>query len=163
MSINKLWISKYYTAGFRLYQQRCSALIWDIMQCPAININRIVIYYLAKIVNQRKVLFLNETLPNIGVFQTNHQDFLFFALSQDFGPIKNLLLKTKQSFSIEWVSSWLSTVKLQRSREIMHLLASAGHPFDCLCNNSHLCEIFEEISSHWDPSWGSHWPRPSPA
>ena len=28
----------------------------------------------------------------IGVFQANYQDFLFFALSQDFGPIKNLLL-----------------------------------------------------------------------
>ncbi len=26
------------------------------------------------------------------LFQANYQDFLFFALSQDFGPIKNLLL-----------------------------------------------------------------------
>ena len=35
------------------------------MQRPAININRMIINYLAKIVNPRKVLFLNETLPNV--------------------------------------------------------------------------------------------------
>ena len=33
----------------------------------------------------------------IGVFQANYQDFLFFALSQDFVPIKNLLLNTAKS------------------------------------------------------------------
>ena len=65
ISINKLSISKFYIAGFKLYQQRCSTLIWDIMQCPTININRIVVNYLARIRNQRKVLFLNETLPHI--------------------------------------------------------------------------------------------------
>ncbi len=37
MSFNRLWISKFYTAGIRLYQQRCSAFIFDIMQCPAIK------------------------------------------------------------------------------------------------------------------------------
>ncbi len=37
----------------------------------------------------------------IGVFQANYQDILFFALSQDFDPIKNLLLSVIVNLSIK--------------------------------------------------------------